>query len=98
MTTIEVHAEQRETEDGAVADEHFDLPCKDGAGSIAVYGVALYRQLYGELVPVTAERVVGVEGGQRLVNAEETKDGGAGGGSGGVCGPAPIGTAHPATG
>jgi hypothetical protein len=32
---IEVHAAQRDQNDGAVLDEHFDLPCQDGAGSIA---------------------------------------------------------------
>jgi len=45
---------------------HMIDPAKLVAGSIAVYGEALYRQLYGELVPIPAERVVVVEDGQRL--------------------------------
>jgi glyoxylase-like metal-dependent hydrolase (beta-lactamase superfamily II) len=36
------------------------------AGSIAVYGEALYRRLYGEILPIPAERVLVTEDGQRL--------------------------------
>jgi glyoxylase-like metal-dependent hydrolase (beta-lactamase superfamily II) len=45
---------------------HLIDPAKLVAGSIAVYGEVLYRRLYGELVPIPAERVVVVEDGQRL--------------------------------
>jgi glyoxylase-like metal-dependent hydrolase (beta-lactamase superfamily II) len=45
---------------------HMIDPAKLVAGSIAVYGEALYRQLYGELVPIPADRVLVVEDGQRL--------------------------------
>jgi glyoxylase-like metal-dependent hydrolase (beta-lactamase superfamily II) len=37
---------------------HLVDPAKLEAGSIAVYGEARFRELYGELVPVPAERVV----------------------------------------
>lgn len=45
---------------------HMIDPTKLIAGSMAVYGEALYRELYGELVPVAAERVVTTHEGQRL--------------------------------
>jgi len=45
---------------------HLIDPTRLIAGSIQVYGEALYRQLYGELVPIPAERVLVVEDGQRL--------------------------------
>ena len=45
---------------------HLIDPTKLIAGSIQVYGEALYRQLYGELIPIPAERVVVVEDRQRL--------------------------------
>ena len=45
---------------------HLIDPSKLIAGSIAVYGEALYRELYGELLPIPAERVVVTEDGQRL--------------------------------
>jgi glyoxylase-like metal-dependent hydrolase (beta-lactamase superfamily II) len=45
---------------------HLIDPTKLIAGSIAVYGEAMYRQLYGELVPIPAERVLVVEDRQRL--------------------------------
>jgi glyoxylase-like metal-dependent hydrolase (beta-lactamase superfamily II) len=51
---------------------HMIDPAKLVAGSIAVYGEALYRQLYGELVPIPAERVLVVEDGQRLALGRRT--------------------------
>jgi glyoxylase-like metal-dependent hydrolase (beta-lactamase superfamily II) len=45
---------------------HLIDPARLVAGSIAVYGEALYHQLYGELVPIPAERVVVTEDQQRL--------------------------------
>jgi len=45
---------------------HMIDPSKLIAGSIQVYGEALYRQLYGELLPIPAERVLVAEDGLRL--------------------------------
>jgi len=45
---------------------HLIDPTRLIAGSIEVYGEALYRQLYGELIPIPAERVLVVEDRQRL--------------------------------
>ena len=45
---------------------HLIDPTKLIAGSIQVYGEALYRQLYGDLIPIAAERVLVVEDQQRL--------------------------------
>jgi len=45
---------------------HMIDPSKLIAGSIEVYGEATYRALYGELLPVPAERVLIAEDGQRL--------------------------------
>lgn len=45
---------------------HMIDPTKLIAGSIQVYGEALYRELYGELLPIPAERVIVTEDGQRL--------------------------------
>jgi glyoxylase-like metal-dependent hydrolase (beta-lactamase superfamily II) len=45
---------------------HMIDPSKLIAGSIQVYGEARYRELYGELLPVPAERVVVTEDGLRL--------------------------------
>jgi len=45
---------------------HLIDPTKLVAGSIAVYGEALYHQLYGELIPIPADRVVVTEDRQRL--------------------------------
>lgn len=45
---------------------HMIDPAKLTAGSIAVYGEALFHQLYGELVPIPADRVLVTEDGQRL--------------------------------
>jgi glyoxylase-like metal-dependent hydrolase (beta-lactamase superfamily II) len=51
---------------------HLIDPAKLIAGSIAVYGETLYRQLYGELVPVPADRVITVEDGMRLTLGKRT--------------------------
>lgn len=45
---------------------HLVDPAKLIAGTIAVYGEAAYRALYGELLPIPAERVLLVEDGLRL--------------------------------
>ena len=45
---------------------HLVDPAKLIAGSIQVYGEERYRELYGELIPVPAERVLTTEDGQRL--------------------------------
>jgi glyoxylase-like metal-dependent hydrolase (beta-lactamase superfamily II) len=45
---------------------HMIDPARLIAGSMAVYGEARYRELYGELVPIPAERVVTTYDGQRL--------------------------------
>jgi glyoxylase-like metal-dependent hydrolase (beta-lactamase superfamily II) len=45
---------------------HLIEPAKLIAGSIAVYGDALYRQLYGEIVPLPANRVMVTEDLQRV--------------------------------
>ena len=45
---------------------HLVDPTKLIAGSMAVYGEELYRRLYGELLPVPADRVVTIEDGMRL--------------------------------
>jgi len=51
---------------------HMIDPSKLAAGSIAVYGEPLYRELYGELVPVPADRVLVVEDRQRLTLGKRT--------------------------
>ena len=45
---------------------HLIEPAKLIAGSISVYGEAIYRQLYGEILPIAADRVVVTTDGQRL--------------------------------
>lgn len=45
---------------------HMIDPAKLITASIAVYGEALYRRLYGEILPIPAERVVSSVDGQRL--------------------------------
>jgi glyoxylase-like metal-dependent hydrolase (beta-lactamase superfamily II) len=45
---------------------HLIDPARLIAGSIKVYGEALYHQLYGEILPIPAERVLVVEDRQRL--------------------------------
>jgi glyoxylase-like metal-dependent hydrolase (beta-lactamase superfamily II) len=51
---------------------HLIDPTRLIAGSIQVYGEAMYRRLYGELVPIPAERVLVVEDRQRLVLGRRT--------------------------
>ena len=51
---------------------HLIDPTRLIAGSIEVYGEALYRQLYGELVAIPAERVLVVEDRQRLTLGRRT--------------------------
>ena len=48
---------------------HLIEPGKLIAGSIAVYGDALYRQLYGEIVPLPADRVIVTRDLQRIALA-----------------------------
>ncbi len=48
---------------------HLIEPAKLVAGSIAVYGDALYRQLYGEIVPLPADRVIVTQDLQRIALA-----------------------------
>jgi glyoxylase-like metal-dependent hydrolase (beta-lactamase superfamily II) len=45
---------------------HLIDPAKLVAGTIAVYGEALFRELYGELTPAPAERVIEAGDGQRI--------------------------------
>jgi glyoxylase-like metal-dependent hydrolase (beta-lactamase superfamily II) len=45
---------------------HLIDPAKLIAGSVAVYGEALYRKLYGDIRPIAAERVVATTDLQRL--------------------------------
>jgi glyoxylase-like metal-dependent hydrolase (beta-lactamase superfamily II) len=45
---------------------HMADPSRLVAASMAVYGEALYRELYGELVPIPRERMLIMEDGQRL--------------------------------
>jgi glyoxylase-like metal-dependent hydrolase (beta-lactamase superfamily II) len=45
---------------------HLVDPTRLIAGSIQVYGEALYRQLYGKIIPIPADRVIVVEDRQRL--------------------------------
>ena len=51
---------------------HMVEPSKLIAGSIAVYGEQVFRDLYGEIVPVPAERVLVIEDGQRLTLGRRT--------------------------
>lgn len=51
---------------------HLVDPAKLIAGSIAVYGEDLYHRLYGELLPIPAERVLTVEDGMRLTLGRRT--------------------------
>jgi len=51
---------------------HMIDPSKLIAGSIAVYGETLYRQLYGELLPIPADRVITTTDGQRLTLGRRT--------------------------
>lgn len=49
---------------------HMIDPAKLIGGSIAVYGEARYRELYGELAPIPAARVVATTDGQRIALAD----------------------------
>jgi glyoxylase-like metal-dependent hydrolase (beta-lactamase superfamily II) len=51
---------------------HMVDPAKLIAGTVAVYGEAMYRELYGEIVPVAAERVVIANDGDRIVLGSRT--------------------------
>jgi glyoxylase-like metal-dependent hydrolase (beta-lactamase superfamily II) len=51
---------------------HMIEPGKLIAGSIAVYGEQMFRELYGEILPIPAERVLVVEDGQRLTLGRRT--------------------------
>jgi glyoxylase-like metal-dependent hydrolase (beta-lactamase superfamily II) len=51
---------------------HMVDPSKLIAGSIQVYGESLFRELYGELIPVPAERVITIADGQRLTLGRRT--------------------------
>jgi glyoxylase-like metal-dependent hydrolase (beta-lactamase superfamily II) len=51
---------------------HLVDPAKLIAGSIAVYGEELYRQLYGELLPIPADRVIETTDGMRLLLGSRT--------------------------
>lgn len=51
---------------------HLVDPAKLIAGTIAVYGEANYRQLYGELLPIPAERVLLTTDGLRLTLGRRT--------------------------
>jgi len=51
---------------------HLVDPTKLIAGSVAVYGEELYRKLYGELLPIPADRVLTVEDGMRLTLGRRT--------------------------
>jgi glyoxylase-like metal-dependent hydrolase (beta-lactamase superfamily II) len=51
---------------------HLVDPAKLIAGSIQVYGEAQFRELYGELIPVPAERVVVTDDRQRITLGRRT--------------------------
>jgi glyoxylase-like metal-dependent hydrolase (beta-lactamase superfamily II) len=51
---------------------HLIDPAKLIAGSVAVYGEELYRRLYGELLPIAADRVLTTEDGTRLALGSRT--------------------------
>ena len=51
---------------------HMIDPSKLIAGSMAVYGETLYRQLYGELLPIPANRVITTTDGQRITVGRRT--------------------------
>jgi glyoxylase-like metal-dependent hydrolase (beta-lactamase superfamily II) len=51
---------------------HMVDPSKLIAGTVAVYGETMYRQLYGEIVPVTAERVILANDGDRIAVGSRT--------------------------
>jgi len=45
---------------------HMVDPARLVAGTVAVYGEAAFRQLYGEIVPIDETRVIATDDGQRL--------------------------------
>ncbi len=51
---------------------HLAEPSKLIAGSIAVYGEKRYRELYGEIVPIDAARMLVPEDGERVVLGSRT--------------------------
>lgn len=51
---------------------HLVDPAKLIAGSIAVYGEELYRRLYGQLLPIPADRVIETTDGMRLLLGSRT--------------------------
>jgi glyoxylase-like metal-dependent hydrolase (beta-lactamase superfamily II) len=51
---------------------HLIDPAKLIAGSVAVYGEATYRKLYGEILPLPADRVMTTEDGTRLTLGTRT--------------------------
>lgn len=51
---------------------HMIDPAKLIAGTVAVYGETMYRELYGEIVPIAAERVVVANDGDRIVLGPRT--------------------------
>jgi glyoxylase-like metal-dependent hydrolase (beta-lactamase superfamily II) len=51
---------------------HMVDPAKLIAGTVAVYGDTVYRELYGEIVPIAAERVVIANDGDRIVLGSRT--------------------------
>lgn len=51
---------------------HLVEPSKLIAGSIKVYGEQLYRELYGEIIPIPADRVLVTEDRQRIVLGRRT--------------------------
>jgi glyoxylase-like metal-dependent hydrolase (beta-lactamase superfamily II) len=51
---------------------HLVDPAKLIAGSVEVYGERVFRELYGEIVPIPADRVVTVKDGERLTLGRRT--------------------------
>ena len=51
-------------------ERHMVDPAKLVAGTIAVYGEKLYRQLYGELLPIPQDRIRAIEDGEKLKLAD----------------------------
>ena len=51
-------------------ERHMVDPAKLVAGTIAVYGEKMYRQLYGELLPIPQDRIRAIEDGEKLKLAD----------------------------
>lgn len=51
---------------------HMVDPAKLIAGTVAVYGDTMYRELYGEIVPVAAERMILANDGDRIALGSRT--------------------------